>query len=297
MSVLLATLALNEMEWLPKLVEQHRSWPGLAAWVFVEAADAAYARANPDLVSNAGLSVDGTTEFLEQLAAENPLVKHIKYGTSHGFDGAPEKGKCGARQAYLDVAEQVQPKYVVSIDADEFYTHADQRRLVEVMDAHPDHDAFIFNRREIWRPPLCASMALMSYEVIGGFWGIPCCHWWRWRAGMNHRACHNTPSDAEGTPLNERLLDTREQQAAGIDMPEMIHFGFAATARFRLAKNAYYAQRGEVRDPKRRWYVESRGAWARWHAGKKLPRNAEVVPYAGPVPECFADQIPVKEQP
>src|SRR4051794_7463634 len=38
MSVLLATLCINEMEWLPRLYEQHKDWPGMAGWVFVEAA-------------------------------------------------------------------------------------------------------------------------------------------------------------------------------------------------------------------------------------------------------------------
>ena len=39
--IALATLALNEMEWLPLLWEQHRAWPGMVRWVFVEAADRA----------------------------------------------------------------------------------------------------------------------------------------------------------------------------------------------------------------------------------------------------------------
>jgi len=283
--VMLATLCLNEMEFLRVLVEQHRDWPGLSRWIFVEACDGAYGSANPDMVTNAGLSVDGTSEFLADLAAKDSRVTYIPYGYSHSFafPGEPEKGKCGARQAYLDVAETIRPDYVISIDADEFYTRDHQHRIIEVMDAHRDYDSFIFNRREIWRPPLCSEMALFSYEVVGGFWSIPCCHWWRWQPGMHHRTCHNTPHTADGKPMNDRIFDAREHPG----MPEMIHMGFAASARTRLAKNNYYAQRGESADPKRRWYVESRAAWARWHAGKTLPRDAKVLPFVGDIPECF----------
>ena len=49
MRIVLATLLLNEMEWLPKLYEQHKDWPGLCGWVFVEAADRVYANVNPEV--------------------------------------------------------------------------------------------------------------------------------------------------------------------------------------------------------------------------------------------------------
>ncbi len=58
MKVCLCTLILNEMEWLPRFWVQHQRWPGLVRHIFVEAADAVYATANPDMVSADGLSID-----------------------------------------------------------------------------------------------------------------------------------------------------------------------------------------------------------------------------------------------
>ncbi len=83
MSIQLNTLCLNEMEWLPRLYEQHRDWHGMGHWVFVEAADRAYAEANPDMVSKDGLSIDGTSEWLADLAKRDDRVIYIP----HGFTG------------------------------------------------------------------------------------------------------------------------------------------------------------------------------------------------------------------
>ncbi len=281
MSILLATLCLNEMEWLAKLVRQHKDWPGLTRWVFVEAADRFYAKANPEMVIADGLSVDGTTDLLRKLADEDERVTYIRYGWSGHDDAA--LGKCGARQAYLDIAEDVRPEFVITLDADEFYTKADQAAVVDAMRFHKDHKSFIFNRREIWRPPSIVKEPLMNLEVVGGFWGIPCCHWWRWERGMNHRRCHNTPHTIGGKPMNQVICDLR-----GIPgVPEMIHLGFASKKKTRLAKNSYYAARGEEVDKSRKWYVESRAAWENWQPGDVLPRGAEVRKYDGPVPEVF----------
>ena len=74
MSIVLSTLCLNEMEWLDKLYAQHKDWVGLEKWIFVESADRVYAETNPDMVSSSGLSVDGTTEFLRELAAPPTAV-------------------------------------------------------------------------------------------------------------------------------------------------------------------------------------------------------------------------------
>lgn len=279
--VFLASLVINEMEWLPRLWNQHKDWPDLEAWVFVEAADRQYAEANPLMVTSKGLSVDGTTQFLENLVEQDSRVLYMPYGFSKGT--GPALGKCGARQGYLDVAEHFKPEFVISVDADEFYTREHQQLVLDVMRREKDFDAFIFNRREIWRPPSISHEPLFQYEVVGGFWGIPCCHWWRWQPGMNHNHCHNTPHTKNGVPMNEKLFDGREHEG----MPEMIHLGFASQKKTRWAKHEYYSRRGESRDRSRKWYVESRGAWFDHKIGMELPRDAKVVPYTGPIPECF----------
>lgn len=284
MSVLLATLCLNEMEWLPHLYAQHRDWPELDSWVFVEAADRAYAAVNPHMVSAAGLSTDGTTEYLQTLASRDHRVQYIPHGFSANEDSA--KGKIEARQRYMEIASQVRPDFVIVLDADEFYTRRDQAALLKWMRRYSEHDGFIFPKREIWRPPSIANLKLFGYEVVDGFWGIACCHWWRWSEGVHYGDCHNTPSYANGRPLNDRMIDLRDHFRP-VHLPQLIHLGYAANKRCRLAKNAYYAHRGEAVDPKRSWYVRSRSAWSTWRPGSKLPDDARVIDYTGPVPEIF----------
>ena len=53
MSICLCTLVLNERPWLEALYAQHRSFPELGRWVFVEACDRAYQAANPTMATEA----------------------------------------------------------------------------------------------------------------------------------------------------------------------------------------------------------------------------------------------------
>lgn len=295
--VLLATLCLDEMEWLPRLWEQHRDWPELRRWVFVEATDRSFAEANPGTSSADGLSTDGTTEFLAALAKEDDRVQHVRYGFADHPD--PALRKIGPRNRYWEIAAEVRPEFVVSVDADEFYTREDQGKLLELMrrpDYAPDWGWTIM-RREIWRPPSIAGEPLFASEVVGGFWAIPCCHWWRWAGGVGHRECHNTPQFRDGRYLNDALRQLHDRTwvpAVGgatreFVLPQMIHMGFAAGAVTRAAKNRYYEGRGESADRQRRWYTESRLAWETWKPGDALPRGAAVQPYTGPVPEVFLE--------
>lgn len=283
MKIALVTLLLNEVEWLDLLWRQHRFWPGLVRWVFVESADVEYHRANPDMVASTGLSVDGTTEYLTWLAVERPdLVTYVPHGFSSGQ--SPERGKCEARQRYFDVLEDVRPDFVIMLDADEMYARQDQANINDWMaQAGSEWDSFLFRKREIWRPPSIAHEPVPRWEAVRGFWNIPCCHWWRWVPSMHHRNCHNTPTLPCGRPVNRRMLRLDDVPGA----PQMLHMGFASTAKTRAAKNKYYADRGESADPKRSWHVESRQAWETWRPGDALPRGARVIPYDGPIPEVF----------
>lgn len=281
-SVALITICLNEMEWLPHLWEQHRGWPGLVRWCFVEGADHAYAEANPKMVSEKGLSVDGTTQFLEGLARSDPSIVHVPFGKTEYK--RKETGKIALKATALRGVENDRPDFVIALDADEFYPRKFQARIGEMMSLHPEAKGFIFPRREIWRPPSVSRHPLFNLEVKGGFWGIPCSHWWRWEEGMRFLECHNTPFTREGIPFNNFLKDFRDEPNA----PYMIHLGFASSRETRLAKNAYYASRGEAQDRQRKWYVSSRDAWRTWKPGDQLPRSAEVLPYLGSIPECFA---------
>lgn len=282
MTVLLGTLVLNEREWLERLYAQHKDWPGLTRWCFVEAADTEYHRANPEMVSADGLSVDGTTEWLEQLAKTDDRVVHVKHGFTGGDD--PAQGKIAARNRYLELADEVRPDVVITLDADEAYTRADQQAVLDqfASRAYRGHGGLIFHRREIWRPPSISDQPLFSLEVVGGFWAIPCCHWWRWSRGLRYQGNHNNPRQADGSVTPMYRLD----HSPG--MSQMIHLGFAAGQRTRTSKNRYYAARGEAVDPKRAWYVQSRRAWETWQPGDALPHGASVRAYDGPQPEAYA---------
>lgn len=282
-TILLGTLALNELQWLPHLYEQHKDWPGLIRWVFVEAADRVYAEANPDLVSHAGLSVDGTSEFLRDLAARDPRVTYIPFGiTSHRW---ASQGKCLARNEYMKIANEVHPNFVFVLDADEFYTRNDQRRITEIMaGAAERYTSFRFRQREIWRPASIADQPLMQYEVRGGFWEIVHTRGWRFVPGMRYRNNHNYPENRRCISLAHPML----RHEGRPDKPQCVHFAFASLAKMRAAKNAYYVARGEGKADRRGSYVEARASFETWQPGDILPGGAEVVPYCGPVPEVFA---------
>lgn len=281
MSILLGCLCLNELEWLPQLWEQHKDWPELVAFVFVEACDREYQRANPEMVTQYGFSVDGTTEFLKELAASDSRVIYIPHGFCSHAD--PAVGKAKARQRYLDEAERLQPEFVIALDADEMYTRDDQQRVVQWMRDRPNFRAFTLPRREIWRPPSIVDQPLFRYEVVGGFWSMACCHWWRWEPGMHYGDCHISPNRADGQRMNWWMHRADQDRTA----PQMIHLGFAASEKTRRAKHSYYAIRGEEKDPQRAWHVKSRQAWFNWTPGRRLPRRAQVIEYTGPVPEVF----------
>jgi hypothetical protein len=279
MKLVLCTLVLNEMEWLHKLYEQHKNWPEMVQWVFVESADVAYRDANPDMVSANGLSVDGTTEFLTELAAKDPRIIHIK----HGFCSAKDKAqaKCEARDRYLEVMEHIRPNFYVVLDADEFYTYKCQADITYLLPRKLGN-GFMFRHREIWHPPYSQEHGtpLFQYEAAGGFWDIPYCRAWRWYSDMKH-VNHNTPCH-RNVPLDKRL-----NRMDGEDFPYMVHMGFASQLKNRAAKNRYYEQRGEAVDSKRSWYCDSRRCFETWTPKTILPRGAHIQLYTGDIPECF----------
>lgn len=280
MKVAIATLVLNEMGWLQYLYDQHKGWPGLAKWVFVEAADRVFAETNPSLVSSKHLSVDGTSEFLQRLQSQDSRVVHIPFGLSDNPN--PALCKVAARQAYLDAVAPLRPDLVIVIDADEFYTKHHQAEVVRIANKFARVQSrpmgFRFRQRHIWMPPSIANgnHLLFRYEVTGGYWAVPHTRVWQWRPGMRYQSNHNTP---EGY--------TTKNLESSSGMPECIHMGFASALQSRQAKHKYYVARGEgVRD-RRQMYVDCRSAFETWRPGINLPHGAKVIDYKGPVPEVF----------
>jgi len=301
--IVLCTLLLNEVEWCSKLYEQHKDWPGLVRWVFVEAADSVYAKVNSDRVTPSGLSVDGTSEFLRRLAETDERVRYIPHGFSFSLD--PAQGKCAARNRYLRASDDDRPDFIVVVDADEFYPREMQERINDTMARGRNAWGWCFRHREIWYPPSIQNLALVevngsgidgrigtvidipyppfSQEAVGGFWEIPYARCWRWFEGMEYSDNHNTPSAPRIGPLDKKLVRYDKDESA----PYFVHMAFASRLADRQAKHRYYEERGEAKDRKRRWYTESRAAYETWQPGDSLPHGAKVIPYAGIVPEVF----------
>lgn len=282
MKTLLATLCLNEMEWLPKLYEQHKDWPGMLRWVFVEAADRVYAECNPDRVTSRGLSIDGTSDFLLGLTQRDARVVYIP----HGFTGhkEPDQGKCAARQRYLDTSDQVEPDFVFVIDADEFYTLDHQWSIQAIMEKDKVNTSFCFPHTHPWRPPSISHKPLFSYGVTGGLWDIGFVRGWKWSSGVCYRANHNHIESREGKTLCARMTDFRRRKR----VPTCVHMGFCASLENRRPKHRYYAARGEGQGDGRGYHVKNRAEFETWaENNNKLSHGARVSRYVGPIPECF----------
>lgn len=273
--ILIGTLVLNEMEWLPKLIEQHIEWPGLCKWVFVESADRVFAKTNPNLVSNSGLSVDGTSEFLADISSRCDNIVYIPFGFSENQDIA--EGKCAARQQYLNVASNEKPDFVVIVDGDEFYMKDDQSTINKLLvnsDSNSRH--FCFEFTHIWRPPSISDQPLFQYEVCGGFWAMRHTKAFRWVEGVSYTESHQKPIYIDGG--DDMIM---------FNSPHCIHMAFASKIDDRKATHDYYKARGEGVTDKRGWYVDSRAAFESWQPGNRLPRGSDVRSYRGPIPECF----------
>lgn len=275
MTVALTTICLNEMEWLPKLYEQHKDWPDMSLWVFVESADVVYARTNPSMVNEKGLSVDGTGGFLRELSLRDPRVVYVPFGyTKHDTDES--LGKVAARQRCLDeVAKRDYLQHVVILDADEFYMRKDQATINQLMrETNTTYHCFGFTH--IWHPPSLHKEPLFSREIKGGFWKMDHMKGFRWVKGMQYRDCHQHPRHPDGDGSMTRH-----------GYPRCVHMAFASEAVKRYAKHAYYEKRGERTDPSRARYCAQRRLFSCWYPDDPLPHGVEVIHYDGPIPEAF----------
>jgi hypothetical protein len=275
MKIMLATLCLNEMEWLQKLYDQHKDWPDLVSWVFVESADRVYANVNPTLVSKEGLSIDGTSDFLRDLARSDSRVQYIPHGFSTHVD--PALGKTESRQRYLATAEDVRPDFFVVLDADEFYCQKDQFLINGIMQNEPVvvHD-YSFQFTHVWHPQSIVDEPLFKLEVKGGFWKMRHAKGFRWHPGIHYGSNHQRPTWNKG-----------DGRIKFYNSPSCVHMAFASDPVLRKSKHDYYIARGEGADEKRYWYVQSRRSFETWKPGDRLMRGARVVPYQGFIPEVF----------
>lgn len=279
MRIALATLCLNEQEFLEQSYAQHKDWPGLCSWAFVEGADRKYGEASPSLVSFDGLSVDNTSDILKRLAKADERVTYVPYGWMEDVNSAQNKTK--GRDRYLDVFENVSPDFFIVLDADEFYTREDQQAINELLQATQEHYlCWRLTQRHIWSPPSLRGRDKFGLEVVGGYWAVRHVRVFRWRSGIRYQIDHNWPMSRYYRPLKHCYDGSTTD-------PQCIHLGFARSLKERVATNRYYKQRGEGRNDGRHRYVSCRGAWEGWRHGSILPYGAQVIRYSGPIPECY----------
>lgn len=278
MKVALATLCLNEEEFLSANWYQHRNWPGLVSWVFVEGADRKYAEASPELVTPEGLSTDKTSLLLESLSKIDSRVNYIPYGWM--IDANEAQAKTKGRDRYLAVFEEVKPDIFVVIDGDEFYTREDQERINWIASRDSEHLSWRFTQRHLWKPPALPGDNRFRYEVIGGYWAVPHVRVFRWVPELRYAVNHNWPQ-TEGYDPIRRLYNG----IAGD--PQCVHLGFTKEGHARIATHRYYEARGEGRTDHRSRYVTCRRAWETWQPGESLPDGAKIIPYTGPKPEAY----------
>lgn len=308
MRVQLCSILLNEEEWLERHYAQHKNWPGLINWTFVEGADVNYGAANPGMTTPDGLSVDRTSSLLHRIASTDPRVSVIQHGWMR--HSLPDQSKCEGRNRYLDNASNFKPDILITTDIDEFYTREDQQRINDICasriyygseGASTQWDSWMFRQRHIWHPPGLneydmageTTNPLFSQEVVGGYWQVPHTRVWRYIPGMRHVRNHNWP-EVNGRYLTEKMLrcDLMPEGFGMNRIPECVHLGYASSSRSRKAKHAYYKARGEGQEGgrlgrKRSMYLDCRDAYEKWVPGASLPHGASVIEYNGPIPEVF----------
>ena len=129
------------------------------------------------------------------------------------------------------------------------------------------------------------------------------CKIFKWYPTLGYPGNHNAPHH-DGVCSNKHMdftyhpharnRKTADQQAGLYnalpnDAVQFIHMGFASIAQFRLAKNKYYAERGETETRPR--HVNMRDYFRHWVPGDPRPgphgNDNLIMPYSGPIPEVF----------
>jgi hypothetical protein len=289
------SIVLNEEEFLLKCWNQHKDWPGLERWVFVHGACRTYGRANPEMVTEDGCSVDETHNLLvKHIHRQNKVGREvIRFGWADHLNPAQEK--CVLRDAAMRAIDDLKPDYFVVIDADEFYTVEDQLLINELLEQEQCCTSLCLPQRHIWCPPKMQEVQKTAlelggcfvnkfkYEVVGAYASVPHCRIYRWFPGLEYRNNHNEP---------EKQISLHSVMCYHPRGPCCVHLGFARSARTRTATNRYYVERGEgkedgKKDINRQRYVDFRAAWESWKPGDTLPHGARVVPFDGQVPEVW----------
>lgn len=283
-------IVLNEERFIGLNLAQHYDW--LDRIVIVEGADRHYPH---EAVTEEGLSRDRTAEIVRDFPDAAGKIQFIQHGWAG--DDREGSGKVELRQRYA--AELRQKAIFLHLDADEFYTRQDQKRIGELVRQSPRVWSFEFPQVHYWRD--------LTQIIVGGYYSIRHLRLFRKPAGASYRwtslHSHNWPRTPRrglgplhwgGKYLKRykprlRFDADLQQRPDGLWYHPGIacyHLGFCRSGDEIAAKNQYYARRGETRSQ-----PETTRSRALFFDPSKQ-RGEKVLPWGGAIPEACADLAP-----
>lgn len=298
------TIVLNGMPFMPCHIEVMEQLDYPWHWHIVEGVadhthDTAWGKANggriPDEFHLGGLSVDGTREYLDQLAVSHPDRVTVYRPPA----GAFWDGKRAMVRAPL--ARLPDACLLWQLDADELWTRQQIQRMHSMFSAEPQRTAAFFHCHFFVGPNLVTTTPdAWSHHNRYEWLRV-----WRYRKGMRWES-HEPPSlvqpDGAGLKDVARIhpFSQAETEQAGL---VFTHYAYVLESQVRF-KERYYGYTGAVEQWRRlqkaeQWPVDLKAylAWVRDHAEADLVENRTIGRTVSPVPFDFTARRPKEPSP
>jgi len=149
-NIIAAYKCINEIEWLKCSIDSIYNF--VDRIVIVEGCDSFMKQAIGERVTKEGLSVDGTTELIENYPDVDKKIKHIKLGFVEGDES-------DLWNAYLK--ECPVGSWCWSIDGDEIYPESQAQRMVDLMNSGK-YSVIKINLHNLWKTT--------DQRIVGGGW-------------------------------------------------------------------------------------------------------------------------------
>ncbi len=262
------TILLNEQKFIGLNLCQH--YDLCDEWILVEGACQGY----PDRkVSKSGLSLDNTELIINLFPDPEAKIAYIQHGWTKATG---EDAKSELRNEY---ASKISGKYLVVIDADEFYEKNDLNIAIEELKKDREKFAIVLPQIHFWKTT--------NAFITGEYYDISHTRIYRSIPGMKYIKNHNFP-EVNGKFIHEmgqfkyprKVIETEKGSGAyKYDGPKCFHMGFAKDFEDMKDKTEYYVNRGE--DKTRISTTNSRAAWF----NGDLPEKCRVRDWGGEIPK------------
>ena len=236
------TIVLNGQPFIQHHIEQFRKLPFFWHWHIVEGVaalnhDTAWPRARggtvPAGLHHGGLSIDGTTEYIDSLKAQFPdNITIYRPPTGKFWDGKREM----VNAPISHIADEC---LLWQVDADELWTVSQLIRTHALFLANPDKTAALFYCHFFVGPEL----VITSRDTYGNYSSREWLRVWRYKPG-DRWAAHEPPLLHRGDQDVGAINPFRhaETEAMGLVFQ---HFAYAIEAQLRF-KESYYGYAGAV---------------------------------------------------